>query len=309
MAMMNPVGRVNYEPNSWGAQGGPRENPAVGTRSFADADMGPKQRLRPESFADHYSQARQFFISQTPTEQNHLADALVFELSKVERPDIRARMLSHLVHIHDDLVNKVANGLGMAIPTPAKAARPTNKKLKPSDALSILKRGPETFEGRKVGILATDGADADLYKALIAAIDKEGATAELVAPKIAGVTLSDGTLVPAKQKIDGGPSVLYDAVALLVSAEGADLIVPHKAVQDFISDAFAHCKFIAYVEAAQPLLQAAGIADKLDSGTVPLKTKKDADRFIQQCRALRLWEREPGTKPKDERPKAPTRRK
>jgi catalase len=31
MAMVNPKGRVNYEPNSWGgAEGGPRESPEIG---------------------------------------------------------------------------------------------------------------------------------------------------------------------------------------------------------------------------------------------------------------------------------------
>ena len=93
MAMRNPKGRANYEPNSWGADGGPRENPKIGFRSFPDTEEGTKVRLRPESFSDHYSQARLFFISQTPIEQKHLCDALVFELSKVERPDIRERMV------------------------------------------------------------------------------------------------------------------------------------------------------------------------------------------------------------------------
>lgn len=72
MAMRNPRGRANYEPNSWGE--GPRENPKAGFRSYPATAEGPKQRMRPESFADHYSQARQFFISQTPPEQTHIAD-------------------------------------------------------------------------------------------------------------------------------------------------------------------------------------------------------------------------------------------
>jgi catalase len=91
-------------------------------------------------------------------------------------------------------------------------------------------------------VLLTDGADASLFNALQAAVKKEGATLEVVVPKIAGATLSDGTLVPAKQKIDGGPSVLYDAVVLLLSAEGAETIKTHAPAKDFMSDAFAHCK-------------------------------------------------------------------
>ena len=88
MAMVNPKSRVNYEPNSRaGEEGGPREDPDRGFHSYPAEEEGPKLRVRPESFADHYSQARQFYISQTPIEQNHIVDSFTFELSKVENPD------------------------------------------------------------------------------------------------------------------------------------------------------------------------------------------------------------------------------
>jgi catalase len=299
MAMRNPVGRVNYEPNSWGAEGGPRETPD-GTRSFPEPMDNPKQRVRSETFADHYSQARQFYMSQTPNEQKHIADALVFELSKVERPDIRARMVSHLLNIDQDFAATVADGLGIDLPKPAKAARPTLTKLPPSDALSILKQGPGTLEGRKVGILATDGADAAIFAALQASIEKEGATFEVIAPKIAGVTLSDGTQVPAKQKIDGGPSVLYDAVALVLSEEGADLLKTHGPAKDFVNDAYAHCKFVAYTAAATALFDAVALSDKRDEGFILLNGKRDTDAFVKAARDLRLWTREPLTKAQDD---------
>ncbi|MEY4952981.1 MAG: hypothetical protein RL299_1405, partial [Pseudomonadota bacterium] len=290
MAMRNPVGRANYEPNSWGDEGGPRENPQKGFTSFAEEADGPKQRVRSETFADHYSQARQFFVSQTPIEQKHIADALVFELSKVEREDIRARVVSHLRNIHQVLAGKVADGLGLPLPPAAKAAREPLANLPPSDALSIVKNGPDSFEGRKVGILMTDGADAALFAAVTAACDKEGTAFEVIAPKIGGVTLSDRKKVPAQQKIDGGPSVLYDAVVLLVSDAGAALLAKDKPAKDFINDAFAHCKFIAHNAPAAALLKAAGVQP--DDGFVALKAAKDADTFIKACRDLRFWDRE-----------------
>ncbi len=290
MAMRNPVGRANYEPNSWGDEGGPRENPQKGFTSFAEEADGPKQRVRSDTFADHYSQARQFFVSQAPIEQKHIADALVFELSKVEREDIRARVVSHLRNIHQVLAGKVADGLGLPLPPAAKAAREPLANLPPSDALSIVKNGPDSFEGRKVGILMTDGADAALFAAVTAACDKEGTAFEVIAPKIAGVTLSDRKKIPAQQKIDGGPSVLYDAVVLLVSEAGAALLAKDKPAKDFINDAFAHCKFIAHNAPAAALLKAAGVQP--DSGFVALKAAKDADAFIKACRTLRFWDRE-----------------
>jgi catalase len=50
------------------------------------------------------------------------------------------------------------------MPKPADAAMPTRQDLEPSPALSIVERGPKRFEGRKLGILITDGVDAKLLK-------------------------------------------------------------------------------------------------------------------------------------------------
>lgn len=291
MAFANPKGRANYEPNSWGPEAGPREHAETGFRSFAAPTEGAKQRIRSESFADHYSQARQFYISQTPIEQKHLRDALVFELSKCERVDIRARAVSHLVNIDTEMAALVADGLGMDVPPAAKAAKPT-LKLPPSAALSILRNGPDSFKGRKLGLLLTDGSDATLFKAVTAAIDGEGAIWEVVAPKIGGVTLSDGQMVAARHKIDGGASVLFDAVALLPSAEGAELLASDATAKDFVSDAFAHCKFIGFSEAAAMLFAEARILPELDAGFFPLAAKADVASFVANLGKLRFWPRE-----------------
>ncbi|GLR61075.1 catalase [Rhizobium indigoferae] len=295
MAMRNPVGRVNYQPNSWNQ--GPRESPVQGYRHFPAEEQGPKVRLRPESFADHYSQARQFYISQTPPEQRHIAAALIFELSKVETPVIRERMVSHLMNIDETLASKVGHALGFkSMPKPADAAMPTRQDLEPSPALSIVERGPKRFEGRKLGILVSDGTDAAIFKALLAAITEQKATFEVIAPKIGGVTLSDGNWIEAHQMIDGGPSVLYDAVALLPSAEGTGELLKEATARDFVADAFVHCKFIGYVETALLLMQKAGIADALDEGVIALGAAKDVTAFIQALGKLRVWGREPSVK-------------
>ncbi|WP_176599411.1 MULTISPECIES: catalase [Sphingobium] len=293
MAMRNPKGRVNYEPNSWGAaQGGPREDAVRGFTSFAEIADGPKQRVRSDSFADHYSQARQFFVSQTPIEQKHIGDALVFELSKVERPDIRSRVVSHLLNIDAPLAATVADGLGLPLPDPAVAARQPIMDLPASAPLSIVKNGPDSFKGRKLGLLLSDGADAAIFQALLEALEAEGAVYEVIAPKIGGVTLTDGQKVAAKHKIDGGPSVLFDAVAVLVSADSAALLARDAAARDFVTDAFAHCKYIGIGAEAEAIFSAAGIADNLDDACLPLGKAGDAGTFVKACRALRFWPRE-----------------
>jgi catalase len=298
MALANPRGRVNYEPNSWaedlrGEAAGPRESPATGFRSFAAEEQGAKLRARPESFADHYSQARQFYLSQAPIEQQHIADAFTFELSKVETPRIRARMVAHLLTVDEGLGRAVAEALRLPeLPPAATPARPVQRDLQPSPALSILLNGPRSFRGRKVGALVSDGVDARLLAALRAALEAEGAVLRLVAPQIGGVMASDGTLIPAQEKIDGGPSVLFDAVALLLTPSGAAELAAMPAARDFVADAIAHNKFIAYVDAARPLLAKAGAAQP-DAGMIALTGPDDADAFVQACRALRFWERQP----------------
>jgi catalase len=295
MAMRNPVGRVNYQPNSFGE--GPRESPERGFRSFAVAEEGQKVRLRAESFADHYSQARQFFNSQTAPEQRHIAMALTFELSKVETVAIRERMVAHLLNIDEGLAETVADKLGMKeLPKPADAAVAPRDDLEPSPALSIIENGPESFAGRKVGVLVSPGADASLLKKLQAAIEKEGAGIEVVAPKVGGVEAADGTWIAAKHMIDGGPSVLFDAVALLLSEEGAERLTGEAAARDFVADAFAHCKFIAFTPGSIPLLQRAGVDPEGDEGLIDLDDPKAVAKFIESCRKLRLWSREMAVK-------------
>ncbi|MGA1804870.1 catalase [Rhizobium sp. HT1-10] len=295
MAMHNPTGRANYQPNSWGE--GPRESPTAGYRHFPSEEQGQKVRLRPESFADHYSQARQFYISQTPPEQRHIAAAITFELSKVLTPVIRERVVSHLLNIDETLATTVARKLGLqTMPKPADAAVAPRQDLDESEALSIAKNGPMRFEGRKLGILVTDGADAAMVKAVVDAVVAAKADFEVIAPKVGGVTVSDGKWLQAHQMIDGGPSVLYDAVVLLTSPEGTEELVQEATARDFVADAFSHCKYIGYVEAALPLLQKAGIADTLDEGTISLSGSKDVASFFEEIGKLRVWAREPSVK-------------
>jgi catalase len=293
MAMLNPQGRVNYEPNSWNGQsGGPRESLEQGFQSYAAQEAGPKVRLRAETFADHYSQARQFYISQTEIEQHHLAEALIFELSKVERLAIRVRMVSHLLNIDRDLAHQVAEGLGLKeMPQAADAARPTRQDLKKSAALSILLNGPERFSGRKVGVLVTDGVKIDLFQALQAAVEAEGALLEVVAPRVGGVEASDGSWLEAAQQLGGAPSVLYDAVVLLPSEDGAKRLAQEPSAREFVADAFAHMKVIGYVEAALPLFDKAGINDSRDDGVITLAGPEECAAFIETCRQLRFWAR------------------
>jgi len=166
MAFSNSQGRANYEPNSWGIEkGGPRESLQKGFRSYPVKENGEKIRSRSESFSDHYSQARLFYTSQTKIEQKHIRDALVFELGKVTSLPIRTRMISHLLNIDEELAINTAELLGLNIPKAADGISPV-KDLKKCSSLSILANSPNTFEGRKLGVVVTDNIDIRLINGL-----------------------------------------------------------------------------------------------------------------------------------------------
>lgn len=294
MAMHNPKGRVNYEPNSWSRdEHNPRACPERGFSSSPESVSGEKTRYRSETFADHYSQAIQFYRSQTEVEQQHIQNALVFELSKVQHEPIRERMVSHLLNIDEQLAKSVADGLGFKeMPAAAEAAMAPRTDLPVSDALSILKNAPSSFKGRKLGILASDNMDEALYEQLTSALEACGAMFEVVAPTVHGVVTDKGTHVRAQQVIDGGPSVLYDAVAVLVSKDGAEHLASRAPARDFVTDAFAHQKFIGFTEAAKPLFEEVNLVQKMDDGCIDLK-QHSADDFIETLAGLRFWSRNP----------------
>ncbi|CAN5344801.1 catalase [soil metagenome] len=292
MQMSQPVGRVSYEPNSLAAtpDDSPRELAVGGFRSAVVSDAGDKGRIRPESFADHYSQARQFYQSQTAIEQAHLASALVFELSKVEHPHIREAMVGHLRHIEEDLAKRVADGLNMPALPPAPATTREVQELEISPALQIIGKMKDTLEGRCIGVLVDAGSDRACIASVTKAANAAGAKVKIVAPKIGDVTLSDGSALKVDGKLAGTPSVFFDAVAVILSDDAAAALTKEAAAIDFVRDAFGHLKAIGFDRGAQALLQKAGV--EKDDGVVPIG---ETAAFIAAAKT-RQWEREPGVR-------------
>ncbi|PWB24188.1 catalase HPII [Stenotrophomonas sp. SPM] len=285
MQMQVPKGRVAYDPSSL-EDDSPRETLA-GFRSHATADDGRKGRTRAASFADHYSQARAFFRSLEKPEQAHLASALVFELSKVETLKVRVRTVSHLRNIDESLAKRVADGLALGdLPDAAPTATPA-QDMPAVPEVRIIGRTKDTLQGRCIGILFDEGSDAGLIAGLRKAAQKAGAEVKLVAPKVGGATLSDGKRQAADGQLAGTPSAVFDAVAVVLSAEGAKGLTKEAAAVEFVSHAWAHLKAIASDAGGQALLKAARVGN--DAGTVEAE---DAQAFLAAA-ATRQWAREP----------------
>ncbi|MBD7921839.1 catalase [Xanthomonas bonasiae] len=286
MQMGVPKGRVAYEPSSL-QDDTPRES-ARGFPSHATpSEDGAKGRVRAESFADHYSQARMFFRSQSKPEQAHVASALVFELSKVETAHVREAVVGHLRHVDPALAQRVADGLGMDTLPPAPPAAVAPQDMPPSPALQLIGKMKPTLQGRAIGILVHDGSDAATVKNLQKAARDAGATVKIVAPKLGGAKLSDGRKLAADGQLAGTPSFVFDAVAVVLSAEAGKQLSKESAAVDFVSNAFAHLKAIAADAGAQPLLKAGNVVK--DAGVLDAGNGKG---FIEAAKT-RQWDREP----------------
>jgi catalase len=294
MQMAVPKGRANYEPNSLaehGEDGGPRECPATGFTTVegrAEADeQGGKLRIRAELFADHYSQARLFWTSLTDNERAHVASSFTFELSKVGLEQVPPRMLANLRNVDEDLAKRVAGGLGIELPKKAPAAREPFA-MDPSPALSIQANMKDTLEGRAVGILIADGSDGAEIKAVVAAVKKAGGKPVIVAPKVGGAKLADGSVMKADGQLAGSPSQIFDAVAIILSEVGCKALLKEAAAVQFAMDAFGHLKAIGASAAARPLLDKAGVEP--DAGVTDLGAA-----FVEAAKK-RFWAREPNVR-------------
>jgi catalase len=284
-----PRGRVAYDPSSL-ATDSAREAPSTGFRSYGADDAGQRGRVRPESFADHYSQARLFYRSQTAYEQSHIASALVFELSKVEHLHIREKMVGHLLVIDEELGKRVGVGLNLAkVPAAAKPAAPV-VDMSPSPAVGLVGKMKDSLEGRTIGVLIHDGSDARVVQGIRESVARARGNIKIVAMKIGPTKLSNGSMLTADGQLAGTPSVIFDAIAIVLSAKASDRLSREAAAIDFVRDAFGHLKAIGVDAGGEALLKAAGVA--ADEGVV---AASDERAFIRLAKT-RQWAREKGVR-------------
>jgi catalase len=286
-------GRVSYEPNSLAGgcpfQAGAQQGFVSVPLRIKDREQD-KVRAKPEKFADHYTQATLFFESQTPVEQDHIANAFRFELSKVTVPAIRARMVASLRNASEALAKKVGMGLGMApLPDamPRALANPAEPEVVRSPALSLLARpGDGSLKGRKVAILVAPGVDSNCVAAAQTALVEQGVVARLVGTRVGPMPTAGGDPVDADASLENEPGFLFDGLILPDGDEAVAALAQDAHTTEFIRDQFRHCKTILALGAAQPLLAKAGFPASMDKslaqgGTgVILADAADADQAI-----------------------------
>ncbi|WP_139826108.1 catalase [Derxia lacustris] len=289
-----PVGRVSYAPSSL-ETGKPVHLGLLegGYRSFPEPVEGTKLRGKPASFADHYSQARLFYLSQTPAERKHLQSAIAFELSKVEALHVRERMVANLANVDPELAAAVADPLGLVAPAPAGELA----EVVPSPMLSMM-RGPGPIDGRKVALLVADGADHAAVELLKSALAGLGLVAQLVGPSLKPLAGRSGTPLAPDFTFENSAALFFDAVALPGGAANCAALMAIGKARTFVAEAYAHGKPILAFEGTAPLLAAAGLPQSAAGPANPAEgvfVEPVAGPLLQgfaEALALhRIWER------------------
>ena len=305
-------GRTHYHPNSL-ANGYPEQAKASegGFVSYQERIEANKVRARSKSFMDFFSQATLFYQSQSEPEQNHIIDALRFELGKVETPEIRKRMVGLLTEVDKKLATAVAEGLGIPVPQPEKPinhqygadANPkdyqpvkVNPELKKSPALSMANTVKDTIETRQIAFLVADGVDAESVSAAKKALTDKGAMVKLIGPNATSVKDSSGEEMKIDHSIHTFSSVLVDAI-YVPSGKSVSVLKKNPKIVHFINEAYSHCKPIAAVGNGKDLFAESYVkAEASDPGMVFAQKadKKWTDAFVKAIAAHRFFEREKG---------------
>jgi len=297
------TGVAPYSPNSLDA-GNPTPTP-VRERPFIEVPTpveGIKERAHAASFDDHFSQARLFFSSLTPVEQDHVASAYAFELGKCYETPVRERQLAHLASIDADLAKTVATGLGLPVPAPSVADVPA---AQPSPAVSQIRPESYPVDGRKVAIVADDDADISAVKDAVKAVEKAGMMPFVLAGHggfLGGKDVEIQRTLLTTRSIEFDAALLVSAIAPaadanpVVDAKAGDPSgIPNNAVDPrlaiLLGEMYRHCKAIAYLPEGEVALAAAGVS----ADAVGVVAEKKADAAIAQLAKLlgshRVWER------------------
>ena len=229
-------GKSSYSPNSVGG-GCPFLAKAAegGFTSFQERIDSSKIRGRSKSFLDHFSQATLFYNSQSEAEKQHIKDAFSFELSLVNFPEIRQKVVDHFSNVDLGLAQYIANKIGAvppkkpmpvqngAIPADGnpKAYQPVKGKsaMDKSGPLSMANTIKNTIKSRQVAVLIADGVDEASLKNLNNKLSAEGAMVKLIAPRLSPVKGSKGSSVTPDKTFFNAASVLFDAVYIPGGAE------------------------------------------------------------------------------------------
>jgi catalase len=262
-------GRAAYEPNTLGNGAEFRvDGAAQGFQSQSGpVDESSKIRRRNPAFHDHFSQATLFWNSQSASEKDHIVAAFRFELSKVDVPEIRQRMVDNLAHVDLKLAARVAASLGIKAPDPKAASGRLGfrdysiaNKVDEDPALSMAGRPGTSIKTRKIAILVADGLEAPPLRRLLQDLTDAGAICSLVGLQLGTVSTIGGRQLAVDHTFATMPSVMFDAVLIPGGDASAATLCGVGDAVHFVLEAYKHCKTICAVNEGAQLLSTLGFS-------------------------------------------------
>ena len=305
-------GRAAYEPNTLGNGAEFRiDGAAQGFQSFEEELETPKLRRRSPSFNDHFSQATLFWNSQSVVEKDHIVAAFRFELSKVELPEIRQRVVDNLAHVDSRLATRVAAPLGINAPDPKAAAGRIGfrdykiiTKVEEDTALRMTVRAGAGVKTRRIAILVADGLDFPSFKRVQHDLVDAGAICKLVGAQLGGVSTLGGRQLAVDYTLANMPSVMFDAILIPGGAEAVATLCSLGDAVHFVLEAYKHGKAICAINEGAQLLATLGFGAGRNADVTYIPTPgvllADARRsaegqlsqeFIAAISLHRHWER------------------
>ena len=297
------TGDTAYSPNSLDDHF-PKELPVAegGFATFPERVDGVTRRIRSDSFNDYFSQATMFWQSMSPIEKEHITTAFSFELAKVNRPEIRARVLEQmLANIDSELAAAVAANLGLPAPiantndSPKANVVKANRKYA-SPLLSQLNpmtgvRGDIT--GRKIAIIVADGSSTSDVLSMKAALAKAGALGLVIGARLGTVAGDDGPITVDHTSLTM-PSVVFDGIYVPGGEAAAQTLATSGLTLSTLAEAYKHLKALALGDdAAALLLPKAGVfvEDAVANGVFIGNAKAVTRAFITALGEHRVWAR------------------
>ncbi len=300
-------GVAPYNPNTMDAgnplPAGPGARPFIDVPSPVEA--ATKVREAPASYDDHFSQTRMFWLSMTPVEQDHIIQAYTFELGKLYEQTIKERQLQALANIDARLCAEVASGLGLPAPSPTVPLVDSE----PSPSLSQV-GGTWPVDGRLVGILVDENADAEGVSTVVKNVFSAGMVPLVIAPK-GGKVFVDSASGPldVSRTLLTARSVEFDTVIVAGALTPGEDAAPSRdakagaptpapsvdpRVSLLLNEMFRHCKAFGAWGTGTTVLRSLGYADQ--PGVV---TGESGEQVLEQLQTLlgehRVWHRFPAT--------------
>lgn len=251
-----------------------------GFEHYQEKVEGKKIRARSDSFKDHFSQAKMFYNSMSPVEQQHIIDAFSFELSKVKSKDIRQQVVDMMGNVNKNMMTEVATNIGVK---PPKGKEVEYDKVSPALSQENTIKKPDTL---KVGVIVAQDFDENELALVLKQLKEAKTSPEIISETLQDIKVGKDKISPKHTLLSADP-VLLDSIYVIGGKKLNDKFKSD--AKRYIKETYMHFKPLAVSKSLEELLE-----DKMkDEPGVSIinKAEKDLDKFIEDISMHRHWDR------------------